>query len=329
MRKTKTESYELVKDLISKKDFEKEIKKRFDEYNQLLDEDAIAFLIVDEMGRNVGHVSTIRELKDGEEATIYAAVTKIFEPRVFEKNGRKGKVVNIEIKDETGECRLVLWDRDVELVENGTIKENTVLKVVNGYVKKTENWFEINVGKWGVVVPEPGDMPKGHIKINFTDLSDVKPGMNVNVTGTLIGKDGPRSFVRKNGSTGFVSNIILYDGKDSARVVLWDERAKETANLETGDNVEIINGYTKLSNIRYYGKRFQRFPNISGKAKGFSVKFQRENSTENISVAANFQAWQTRKIAATRKLGSLEFTKSDNGAEIHVGSRGAIRKRAC
>jgi len=248
MRKTKTESYELVKDLISHENFEKEIKKRADDYNQLLDEDAIAFLIADEMGRNVEHVSTIRELKDAEEATVYVAVTKIFEPRVFEKNGRKGKVVNLEIKDETGECRLVLWDKDVEVVENGTIKENTVLKVVNGWVKKNENRFEINVGKWGIVVPEPGDRPKGFIKVNLTNLSDVKPGMNVNVIGAIISKNGPRSFIRKNGSTGFVSTIMINDGTGSSRVVLWDERAKETVKFEIGDNIEIRDGYTKQNN---------------------------------------------------------------------------------
>lgn len=292
MRKTKAESYELVRDLISHENFEKEIKKRADDYNQLLDEDAIGFLIADEMGRNVGHVSTIRELKDGEEATIYAAVTKIFEPRIFEKNGRKGKVVNLEIRDKTGDCRLVLWNKDVELVEKGIIKDNTVLKVVNGYIKKTGNIFEINVGRWGAVIPEskdaaefasqipsilgknqrffpsdatenvkgvflaslekskifPEDTPKGLIKVNFIDLSDIKPGMNVNVVGTIISKNGLRSFVRKNGSTGFISKIMINDGTGASRVVLWDERAKETAKFEIGDNIEIREGYTKLDN---------------------------------------------------------------------------------
>lgn len=284
MRKPKAEYYELVKDLISHEDFEKEIKKRFDEYNQLLNENAIAFLIADEMGRNVGHVSTIRELKDAEEATVYVVVTKIFEPRVFEKNGRKGKVVNLEIRDETGECRLVLWNKDVELVEKGIIKDNTVLKVVNGYIKKTGNIFEINVGRWGAVIPEsedaaesakhfssiprknkgfPEDTPKGLIKVDFIDLSDIKPGMNVNVIGAIISKDGPKSFIRKNGSTGFISNTVINDGTGSSRLILWDERAKETAKFEIGDNIEIRDGYTK----------------------------------------------------------------SDNGAEIHVGSRGKIKKR--
>ncbi|MBU3902155.1 MAG: hypothetical protein KKE04_02170 [Candidatus Thermoplasmatota archaeon] len=248
MQKTKTEYYELVKDLISHDDFEKEIKKRFDEYNHLLNEDAVALLIVDEMGRNVEHVSTIRELKDAEEVTVYVAVTKIFEPRVFEKNGRKGKVVNLEIKDETGECRLVLWDRDVKLVEKGIIKENTVLKVVNGYIKKIGGGFEINVGKWGTVIPESDGLPKEMLRINFTNLSDIKPGMNVNVIGAIISKDGPKSFIRKNGSTGFVSNIVINDGTGSSRVVLWDGRAKETAKFEIGDNIEIRDGYTKPDN---------------------------------------------------------------------------------
>ncbi len=285
MQKTKTEYYELVKDLISYENFEKEIRKRFGEYNQLLDEDAIAFLIVDELGRNVEHVLTINELKDAEDATVYAVVTKIFEPRVFEKNGRKGKVVNIGIKDETGECRLVLWNKDVELVEKGGIQENAVLKIVNGYVKKREGRFEINVGRWGAVILESGDAaekvkgvflssleksktfpedtPKGLLKVKFIDLSDIKPGMNVNVIGTIIRKDGPRSFIRKNGSTGFVSNITIHDGTGSSRIVLWDKQAKETIKFEIGDNMEIRDGYTK----------------------------------------------------------------PDNGAEIHVGSRGKIKKR--
>lgn len=248
MRKTKTESYELIRDLISHENFESEIKKRFDEYNQLLNEDAIAFLIVDEMGRNVEHVLTINELKDTEEATIYAVVTKIFEPRVFEKNGRKGKVVNLEIMDETGKCRLVLWNRDVELVEKGSIKENTVLKVVNGYVKKKEGRFEINVGRWGAVIPDPDGIFRNLGKLNFTNLSDIKSGMNVNVAGTIIRKDGPRAFIRKNGSTGFVSNIMIHDGTGSSRIVLWDEKAKETAEFGIGNNIEIINGYTKPDN---------------------------------------------------------------------------------
>ncbi len=263
MQKTKTDYYELVKDLISYENFEKEIKKRFGEYNQLLDEDAIAFLIVDELGRNVEHVLTINELKDAEDATVYAVVTKIFEPRVFEKNGRKGKVVNLELRDETGDCRLVLWNKDVELVEKGIIKDNTVLKVVNGYVKEREGRFEINVGRWGAVISNPEGTSRKVVKVNFTNLSDIKLGMNVNVIGTIIRKDGPRSFIRKNGSTGFVSNITIHDKTGSARIVLWDEQAKETAKFEIGDNMGIRDGYTK----------------------------------------------------------------PDNGAEIHVGSRGKIKKR--
>jgi replication factor A1 len=72
--------------------------------------------------------------------------------------------------------------------------------------------------------------------------------MNVNVIGAIISKDGPKSFIRKNGSTGFVSNIMVNDGTGSSRVVLWDERAKETAKFGIGDNIEIRGGYVKENN---------------------------------------------------------------------------------
>ncbi|MDI6887601.1 MAG: hypothetical protein QMC98_03050 [Candidatus Thermoplasmatota archaeon] len=51
MQKTKLEYYELIKDLISKEDFEKELKKRFAEYSELIPEASLAFMLVDELGR--------------------------------------------------------------------------------------------------------------------------------------------------------------------------------------------------------------------------------------------------------------------------------------
>jgi phosphopantetheine adenylyltransferase len=59
MHKTKTELYDLIKDIRTKKDFEKELKTRYKNYDGLLDEATIALLMVDELGRNKQSIDKI------------------------------------------------------------------------------------------------------------------------------------------------------------------------------------------------------------------------------------------------------------------------------
>ena len=52
---------------------------------------------------------------------------------LVEKNGKKGKVVNLMLADETGQIRLSLWNEQVKLVEESQIKEGVVIEITNGY----------------------------------------------------------------------------------------------------------------------------------------------------------------------------------------------------
>ncbi len=136
--------------MMPKDKFEEEIRKRYDEYEGLLDEDAIAYLLVDELGKTVMEKISISELKEGDSVSLVVDVEEIKEPREFKrKNGNVGQVANIFVKDETGQCKLVLWDKDVEAVKDGRIKKGTKIKIVNGYVKVSDFGTEINIGRWG------------------------------------------------------------------------------------------------------------------------------------------------------------------------------------
>ncbi len=152
MHITKDEFYEKIKDFKTKEEFEQEIKKLRKEYDDLFDEETIAWLIVDKLGRNTCNTCKITDLTVGMECTVTGVVNSIAETKSFNrKNGSTGKVVNLEISDETGVCRLVLWDKNVELVENNILKTGDRVKIVNGYVKNGLNGVEINVGRWGTV----------------------------------------------------------------------------------------------------------------------------------------------------------------------------------
>jgi len=241
MHKTKDQLYETIADLKTKDEFEKEIKKRFKDFDGLIDEDTIALLIVDELGRNKQTISKIAELKRDEDCTVVGAVTDIRESRKFtRKNGSSGTVANLELSDETGYCRLVLWNDDVKLVKNKTIQKGTTLKVINGYVKDGFNGLELNVGRWSLIEIEPEDAsPVGNKKLNIPDRE---------VQGALVEIKPTNAFFKDDGEIGFVTKIKIKD-KDTVRsLTLWDEKVKEIQKYKIGDNIRINNFDERNSN---------------------------------------------------------------------------------
>jgi replication factor A1 len=150
MDKTVHELYILVKDRMDKETFESEIKKRAKEYEGLLSEDAVAYLIADEQGANIAETAHISGLNHGDSANLAVQVEAIGKVREFSrKNGSRGQVVNVTISDDTGQCRLTLWDREVEHVRDGQITSGSRIRIINGYVKVTDFGVEINLGRWG------------------------------------------------------------------------------------------------------------------------------------------------------------------------------------
>lgn len=253
MYKSKSELYSLVKHSISREDFEAEIKRRYIEFDELLNEQALAYLIVDEMGKNVVQINKISDLQDKMEATLYVIVTSILAIREFtRKNGSNGKVANLEISDNSSSCKLVLWDtKQIDLVENKTIKIDSKLKIVNAKVKKSRYGVEISISHTSLLIIEPEDFPPGLSDISmkqFTDLSNIKVEKNLNICGTILDKSTTRIFTKRDGSDGFVADMTLFDGSTNATVVIWGEKAKEVENFKAGDNIEILNCYVKERN---------------------------------------------------------------------------------
>lgn len=232
MHNTKDQLYETIKDIQTKDEFEKEIAKRKKDYGDLIDEDAIALLIVDGLGRNKQNISNIADLESGLETTVFGKITNISKTRNFtRKNGSSGTVANLDITDDTGTCRLVLWNRDVELVTNKTIQQGTNVKIINGYTKDGFNGIEINTGRWSLIEIEPEDMPT----INN------KQSTNNSVKGTLIFIEPTNAFFRDNGEIGFVTNIKIKDKDTIKQITVWDKKVKEIQQFKKGASIEIVN----------------------------------------------------------------------------------------
>ena len=228
------ELYSQIKDLKTKKEFKEEISKIQKENDELLDENTIALMIVDRLGRNKQNIMKMSDLKTGMECTVYGKITHIGETRSFNrKNGSNGRVVNLEISDETGSCNLALWHKDVELVQNKSIKIGSNVKIINGYVKDGFNGIELNVGQWGIIEIEPENMPTIREKKTNKNQTIIK--------GTLVEIDTTRPFFKDSGEYGFVTNIKIRNDDGIKQLTVWDEKVKEIQQFKTGDKLEIKN----------------------------------------------------------------------------------------
>jgi len=87
----------------------------------------------------------IAELKPRQgNVIIEAEVVDVGETKEFEKFGRKGRVANATIKDESGEIKLTLWNDDID-----KIKKGDKIKISNGYVNEFQGEKQLTAGKFG------------------------------------------------------------------------------------------------------------------------------------------------------------------------------------
>jgi ssDNA-binding replication factor A large subunit len=144
--------YALVEDVITYDKFLNEIEKRREKYGGLLTDIAIAYIIVDEYGKNPGNTYKIKFLIDGINATVKGEVVEIFEKENIKSKDKVLTVKKIKIKDDTGTCIVTFWNRDIPKLEN--VKIGNRVKIVNGFVKENGYGLTLSLGKWGVLIIE-------------------------------------------------------------------------------------------------------------------------------------------------------------------------------
>jgi len=81
------------------------------------------------------------------------------------------------------------------------------------------------------------------ITVPFNALCSVGEEGVYSIKGEVRDAKEPRSFINRNGSQSWVRNILVSDGKDELRVVLWGEKA--LIPLSSGDQVEVYHATAK------------------------------------------------------------------------------------
>ncbi|AXR79534.1 single-stranded DNA binding protein [Natrarchaeobaculum sulfurireducens] len=233
--------YEDLEADVSLEEFREAVEAKVEQMGGLADEETAAMLVAHEIGES--EVGGVADIEPGmEEAKFVAKVISIGELRTFERDGEDadGRVVNVEVADETGSVRAAFWDEHAEAAVS-ELEEGQVLKVA-GRPKEGFSGVEVSVDD-----VEPDDETEIDVTVSDTHtVEDLSLGLsNVNLVGLVLDTGSVRTFDRDDGSEGRVSNLTLGDETGRIRVTLWDERADLATELEPDATVEVVDGYVK------------------------------------------------------------------------------------
>lgn len=253
---------------VSQEEIEAKVKEKLNQLSDLISKQGAAHIIANEYGVRVydpqaltAQKVQIRELLPALRGIeLLAKVTKVFEVRSFKTANREGRVVNLMIADETGSCRLVLWDeKQIQDVEQGKVKEGDILKISNAYVRP--NSFgnsEVHMGSQASFVVNPEGETLDNVKTSLSPekkaIKDLTQDDAVTLVGTIVQIFEPRFYdacpeckkkvVAENGvfkcvTHGFVQsvpqavlNFVFDDGTDNIRVVCFRDLVKQVLEVD-------------------------------------------------------------------------------------------------
>lgn len=249
-----------ARERMSEEEFVARVERARAEFDGLLDDEALALLVLDEAGLNEGAFVELSEIAERGEASVRVTVERIEPPREFAREGRPpGRVCNVVVSDATAEARVVLWDKDVEKAEDGTLHAGARVTLVGARVKLSRFGPELHVTPWTAVEVEGApDAARRKLLLDVKDGSAAlalalgreegvpdaalrpraveAPGP---LRATFLAVSPTRPFRRADGTVGFACDAELDTAEGRLKVVCWDEAVKAVRALLPGCDVVV------------------------------------------------------------------------------------------
>jgi hypothetical protein len=243
---------------LSEAEIHAKIQEKLKQLAGLISEDGAAHIIANELGVQLikeGGEAKIRDLYPGmRSVTVPGRVTRKFELRTFNKQGRDGKVAGFIIGDETGQVRVTLWNDQTDLF--GQFNEGDVVRVRNAFVKEnrgapelhlnTDSRLEIrpNGVSVGAVQPQGARAPRDRksikemtgteenvellatvVQVYDPRYFEVCAQCNKRVTQTAAGAQCP-AHGTVTPMMNYVVSAFLDDGTGNMRTTFWKQQAQ-------------------------------------------------------------------------------------------------------
>ncbi|MFH0956665.1 MAG: hypothetical protein V1813_02260 [Candidatus Aenigmatarchaeota archaeon] len=186
----------------SEKELKALIKEKQAELSDLVSEEGAAYIVGRELGVELAR-SARRSLKianiipDMRTVDLKARVAAVFEPREFDKNGKKGTVAGIMLADDTGTIRLPLWNEEADILKKAGIAQGDAVEITGAWAKKDtyRDGAELRLGKNGRICKVEGsDVPDVEISRGSGEMrqtgrmyvKDLLQGTASSVRGCLV-----------------------------------------------------------------------------------------------------------------------------------------------
>ncbi len=125
----------------SRKQLYEKVKSKHEELSGLVSMEGAAHLVARDLGVSIlipdKRQLKIKDIVNGmRNIGIKGRIIQISDVREFKrKDGKGGRVCNLIITDETGEVRIPLWDKQVNILDEGKLHEGDVIQIKNAFAR--------------------------------------------------------------------------------------------------------------------------------------------------------------------------------------------------
>lgn len=126
---------------IQKEEIENRVLLKQKKISGLISKEGAAQIIAAELGISFDNERfKIDELFPGmKKVNLIGKVINLYPVRTYLKNGQEGKVANLLIADDTGNIKVVLWDKNhIALIENNKVNQGSVVEITNASMRENE-----------------------------------------------------------------------------------------------------------------------------------------------------------------------------------------------
>ncbi len=263
----------------TKDDVNKRILEKQRELSMLVSIEGAAYIVAKELGLDLmektSHKLQIKNMIAGMRSlNLTATVAKVMSLREFERNGKKSKVANIILGDETGTARLSLWDEQTDLLQQ--IKDNTVIEIKSGYTREDNlGGVEIRLGRQGTIKQLEQEPLKIEIKKSDATISKIREGGTYEVRAALLHVFDSNPFYEVCPTCGarikmpefkcaehgemrpayaMVVSGVIDDGNANMRIVFFRDSAEKVLGMKTSE--ALANKGTLFDSLKNLGKEF-------------------------------------------------------------------------
>jgi ssDNA-binding replication factor A large subunit len=281
---------------IPSKQLQEMVEKKHKEMAGLLSMEGAAHLVARELGVNVGISKKMgmKSIVSGmKSVNVVGRIFRISNVIEFKRSdGSPGKVVNLHISDGSSFVKLVLWDKQVKLIEDEEVKLGDVVEVSSAFAK--ENMYgdiELSIGKFGNIqiadadIPDVENLAKKFLSntVQRAKISEIVPGLfevqgaivqifrgnfifnTCSICGKSMGQDGrcmEHGDVQYNPE--LVVSVVVDDSSDDMRIVFFRELAEKLIGTTAGELAE-LDQEKRYELVK--GKLLGRELTISGRVK--------------------------------------------------------------